>query len=211
MDERALQQRERRALCDTLDAVGPDAPTMCEGWDAHDLAAHLVVRERDPWTAPVIICGVLNGVIHRMTLGEKARGFGQVVGRLRNGPPWLFRATPAIARLNAVEDWIHHEDVRRAQPGWERRAMGPEMDDVLWRGVGAAGKVAAARLHGVALELVAPGDRRRTLGGDRNVVEVHGEPGEILRYVTGRTTSADVDLRGTDADLDLVRRSGLRL
>ena len=195
MDERALQQRERRALCDTLDAVGGDAPTMCEGWDAHDLAAHLVVRERDPWTAPVIICGVLNGVIHRMTLSEKARGFGQVVGRLRNGPPWLFRATPAIARLNAVEDWIHHEDVRRAQPGWQRRAMGGEMDDVLWRGVGAAGKVAAARLDGVALE----------------VVEVRGEPGEILRYVTGRTTSAEVDLRGSDAALELVRRSGLRL
>ena len=84
MDERALQQRERRALCDTLDAVGADAPTMCEGWDAHDLAAHLVVRERDPWTAPVIICGVLNGVIHRMTLSEKSRALKEMSGATTN-------------------------------------------------------------------------------------------------------------------------------
>ena len=39
-------QRERAALVQTLRAVGPDAPTLCEGWTTRDLAAHLVVRER---------------------------------------------------------------------------------------------------------------------------------------------------------------------
>ena len=39
-------QRERSALVDTLRAVGPDAPTLCDGWKTRDLAAHLVVRER---------------------------------------------------------------------------------------------------------------------------------------------------------------------
>ncbi len=37
--------KERAALCDTLERFGPDAPTLCEGWQTIDLAAHLVARE----------------------------------------------------------------------------------------------------------------------------------------------------------------------
>ena len=44
---------ERLALCDLFDAVGPAAPTLCEGWDAYDLAVHLYVREADP-VGPVV-------------------------------------------------------------------------------------------------------------------------------------------------------------
>jgi uncharacterized protein (TIGR03085 family) len=39
-------QRERNALVATLRKAGPQAPTLCEGWNTTDLAAHLVVRER---------------------------------------------------------------------------------------------------------------------------------------------------------------------
>lgn len=39
-------KRERLLLADLLEAAGPDAPTLCEGWNARDLAAHVVVRER---------------------------------------------------------------------------------------------------------------------------------------------------------------------
>ena len=39
---------ERLALCATLTRVGPQPPTLCEGWTARDLAAHLVVREQRP-------------------------------------------------------------------------------------------------------------------------------------------------------------------
>ena len=39
-------RQERQALCDDLQAAGPDAPTLCVGWTARDLAAHLVLRER---------------------------------------------------------------------------------------------------------------------------------------------------------------------
>src|SRR4029453_11831870 len=41
-------RRERRELADLLLAVGPDAPPLCAGWTARDLAAHLVIRERRP-------------------------------------------------------------------------------------------------------------------------------------------------------------------
>ena len=41
-------KRERLLLADLLETAGPDAPTLCEGWQTRDLAAHVVVRERRP-------------------------------------------------------------------------------------------------------------------------------------------------------------------
>ena len=37
----SLARRERDALCDLALLLGPDAPTLCEGWDARDLVTHL--------------------------------------------------------------------------------------------------------------------------------------------------------------------------
>src|SRR3954447_13193741 len=44
-DLRSIRRGERTELLDTLHAVGPDAPTLCEGWTAHDIAAHLAASE----------------------------------------------------------------------------------------------------------------------------------------------------------------------
>lgn len=210
MDDRAVQRRERDAFCDTLQLVGPDAPTMCEGWRTIDLASHVVVRERDPWTAPVILCGRLSGIVARMTAAERATGFDRVVGRLRGGPPWLFRSTPQVVRLNTVEDWIHHEDVRRANGGMPR-SCGWELDEILWRGVGAAGKVAGLRLDEVGLDAVTTDGRQRTVKAGRAAVEVVGDPGEVLLFVTGRADVAQVELRGPAASVAKVRDAQLRL
>jgi uncharacterized protein (TIGR03085 family) len=46
---------ERRALGETLLAVEPDAPTLCEGWRTRDPAAHLVLRETRPDAAAGIV------------------------------------------------------------------------------------------------------------------------------------------------------------
>jgi uncharacterized protein (TIGR03085 family) len=210
VDDRLLQRRERAALCDTLSAVGPDAPTKCEGWTALDLASHIVVRERDAWTAPVILCGRLNGIVQRLQLAERATGFEAVVARLRGGPPWLFRSTPQVVRLNTVEDWIHHEDVRRANGEGPRPAVF-DLDDVLWKGIGAAGKVASLRLDDVGLLAVAPDGRQRSVRSGRATAELHGAPGEILLFLTGRTDVAQVELRGPSDAVDRVRGSQLRL
>ena len=207
---RGLQRAGRAALCDTLTEVGADAPTLCDGWLAIDLASHLVIRERDAWTAPVILCGRLNGIVERLTANERRRGFAEVVKRLRDGPPWLFSSTPLTVRLNTVEDWIHHQDVRRAN-GLPRQPVSRELDEVLWRGVGAAGKVAGLRLDDIGLEAVTTDGRRHTVKKGRRAVDVVGEPGEVLLYVTGRMTVADVELRGAPEDVELLRRAELRL
>ena len=57
-----LDTQERRELCDLFDELGPSVPTLLEGWTAHDLAAHLVLRERDLVAGP---CLVLPGPFQR--------------------------------------------------------------------------------------------------------------------------------------------------
>jgi hypothetical protein len=44
--------QERLALCDLLEELGADVPTLLEGWTARDIAAHLVLREHDPIAGP---------------------------------------------------------------------------------------------------------------------------------------------------------------
>ena len=57
----AFARSERLALCETLRTVGPDAPTLREGWLTRDLAAHLVLRESRPDAAPGIVVSALAG------------------------------------------------------------------------------------------------------------------------------------------------------
>lgn len=53
--DRALRDAEQERCCDVLAQVPPDTPTLCEGWTAHDLAAHLwSLKQPDPrwWVGP---------------------------------------------------------------------------------------------------------------------------------------------------------------
>ena len=44
-DLRSIRRGERAELLKTLRDVGAEAPTLCEGWTAHDIAAHLAASE----------------------------------------------------------------------------------------------------------------------------------------------------------------------
>ena len=83
-------------------------------------------------------------------------------------------------------------------------------DEILWRGVGAAGKVAGLRLDDVGLDAVATDGRQRTVKAGRARVEVVGDPGEVLLFVTGRADVAQVELRGPAASVAQVRDAQLR-
>ena len=66
-------KRERLLLADLLEAEGPDAPTLCEGWRTRDLAAHVVVRERRPDAAGGILIKQLAPRLERV-MAEFAEG-----------------------------------------------------------------------------------------------------------------------------------------
>src|SRR5260370_10656025 len=132
----SYSREERLALCALLDKTGPDAPTLCEGWDNSDLAAHLVLRERRPDAAGGVIGGPLAGYTARVQNRIKERtSFADLVRTIRSGPPRLsVMAIPGVdERANAVEFFVHHEDVRRAAPDWAPRQISRGESDMLWQ------------------------------------------------------------------------------
>jgi hypothetical protein len=50
---------ERAQLSDLLGELGPGAPTLLAPWTTRDLAAHLVLRERDYLASRILDCTVL--------------------------------------------------------------------------------------------------------------------------------------------------------
>ena len=127
-------QRERLELCDLLVELGPASPTLCEGWTTRDLAAHLVARESRPDAA----LGINGGPTARWTehvQNQEARNdYLAIVEKVRTGPPLLsFFSLPGASGIaNLAEFVVHHEDVIRAQPGWQARQLPADLSDDLW-------------------------------------------------------------------------------
>jgi uncharacterized protein (TIGR03085 family) len=193
-----LDARERAQLCLRFDELGPDAPTLCEGWTTFDLAAHLVVRERNPIGAPGIVISALSGLTERAMAREKAKGYARVVDRVRSGPPPGPFAVPRLRqRLNLVEYAVHHEDVRRAN-GMEPRVDVDDLHDALWQSMRRLARFAVRGVpSGVVVELVRSdgGDMIRARTGDR-AARVTGRPLEVLLWLYGRQDHAEVQLAG---------------
>ena len=202
---------ERSALADLLDAVGPDAPTLCRGWSSADLAAHLVVRESDPVGAAGMLIGPLAGRTRGTMDGLIQRlGYAGLVDKVRNGPPrWSPTRIGAVDRAaNTAEFFVHHEDVRRARPDWERRDLPPDLEDFLWRRLTGAGRFLVRR-SAVGIVLARPdGTTRRIRSGEPATV-VAGEPSEVMLYVFGRKNVARVHLSGPDEAVEALAHTPL--
>ena len=194
----SFADRERAELADLLGALGPDAPTCCEGWTTAHLAAHLVVRERRPDAMPGLgmeaagVGGPLPSWSHRLEDRLRASTpYAEVVARVRTGPPaWSPLSWPPVAAaFNTAEFAVHHEDVRRAQPGWAPRLLPREVQDALWK---AAALFARRARGGLVLRRTdVPGGERRIGDGTRTVT---GEPMELLLWASGRRDVARVEV-----------------
>ncbi len=194
---------EREALCETLETVGPDGPTLCEGWLVADLAAHLVVLDTRPDAIPGVALG---GAFERHTLKlmerAKDRVFDWMLEKLRGGPPLLHRLGP-IASMNVFENWVHHEDVRRAA-GSAPRPEDSDIDDILWRITSMTGRLAVRRVKGAGIEIADEYGRRRVLSKAEPRVTVSGPTGELALYASGRKDAADVSVDGPPEAVALV-------
>src|SRR3954466_1236314 len=71
-------QIERAQLAQALLDVPPDAPTLCEGWQARHLAAHVVLRESSPLVGAGIVVPALAGRAERaiQELADQVTGEG---------------------------------------------------------------------------------------------------------------------------------------
>jgi uncharacterized protein (TIGR03085 family) len=200
---------ERAALADTMEAVGPDAPTLCTGWTARDLAAHLLLRERHPIAAAGIVVGPLAGFAERRQKAIANRDFADLLKELRNPPVWSPTSNPLTDEaFNVLEMFIHHEDVRRAKPGWRPRAIDPGLSEAIWSVVRRTGRLALRRFP-AAVVIEAPEHERVSAGTGGPEVTITGKPEELAIFLSGRQQAAEVALSGPDELVERLRSAKL--
>ncbi|MGC0377898.1 TIGR03085 family metal-binding protein [Streptomyces sp. SAI-229] len=202
-------KRERLLLADLLETAGPEAPTLCEGWTARDLAAHVVVRERRPDAAGGMLVKQLAARLERVTAEFTAKPYEELIQLIRTGPPRFspFSLKQVDELSNTVEFYVHTEDVRRARPDWTPRELDPVFQDALWSRL-----ERSARLMGrgapTGLVLRRPDGRTVVAHRGTPVVTVTGEPSELVLFAYGRQGAAKVELDGDEDAIAKARETG---
>jgi len=188
-----ISKSERQGLVETLKALGPDAPTLCEGWMTKHLLAHLIMRE----TEPVNASGILLKGRQKQTqnrLEELSTHFESNLSKLMSGPPLWNPMRYLDKWVNALEMLIHHEDVLRAQPNWQRRKFTDsetkEFDFLL--------KIAPRFLVRGAkvLPTLVVGD----LPTSGRII-LRGDQVDLLLFLAGRQSASSVSIEGDESDV----------
>ena len=209
MSDRFLDATEREMLCDLMEELGPNGPTILESWTTRDLAAHLVIREHDYSAAPgLVVPGPWGRFAERRRQALAQTDYSALIATIRSGPPRGFFRIGWVRRgPNLNEFFVHHEDVRRAN-GFDVRTGTAALDDSLWRNVGLAPWFLARRLRGVGLELERAGTGQilRARRG-QPTVRLTGRSGELLLYLFGRQHAARVEVRGPADAVQAVTRA----
>jgi uncharacterized protein (TIGR03085 family) len=182
---------------------------LCEGWPVRRLAAHIVVSEQGaglPMTVAYPLWRVMPARAAGATqarLGDtgerqmdkaEARGWDWLLRRLEAGPPRAY-GLRLIAEVRLVEEWIHHEDVRRGN-GEPPRRMDRRLNDALLRGMLAITRFPMFADAHRGIEAVTPDGSTYRIGDGAPTVRVTGELGEIALWATGRGHAARVEVEG---------------
>jgi uncharacterized protein (TIGR03085 family) len=203
----SLAQSERQALCNLLEERGPLAPTLCEGWTTSDLAAHLFVRESRPLASPGILLPRFAEITERaMDKAKRELGYGGLIRRVRSGPPYPMRLVDA--QMNLMEYFVHHEDVRRAEDGWQPREDAA-LDAALWAMVKRGAHFMSRHLQGAGLELVATGYGSVSAQRAEPPAVVTGGPQELVLLLFGRRKAARLEVEGAAAALEALESARL--
>ncbi|ASR03664.1 hypothetical protein GCWB2_14365 [Gordonia rubripertincta] len=202
-------QEERAALVETMKKVGPDAPTLCEGWTTRDLLAHLVVRERRPDTGPGILIPAFAGYTEKVRAGAARRDFDELLAELASGPP-IYSPFKLVDRFaNLAEMFVHHEDVLRggADPEgrWTPRTLSPDLEAELRGPVTSMAKMTLKRIPARVTLRTTTGEDLVTVGSGKDVV-VTGSIGELVLFAFGRRPVA-VTFDGDPDAIATVRES----
>ncbi|MDQ3479873.1 MAG: TIGR03085 family metal-binding protein [Actinomycetota bacterium] len=187
---------ERARLCLLFDELGPSAPTWSGDWDTHHLAAHLRVREGNPLrqVQTALPGRAASAIESRVRQGD----FDALVAEVRGGPPRLtvYGAAKTDKLLNTLEFFVHHEDVRRAQPTWQSRQLPQWAQDQIWDRIQSFAKLIMRKSPvGVVLAPCDRADAALAVRGTAPAV-VRGLPSELTLFAFGRNEVADVELTG---------------
>jgi uncharacterized protein (TIGR03085 family) len=195
-------QRERAALVEAMRAKGPDAPTLCAGWKTRDLAAHLYVREHRLDATAGIAVPALAKYTEKVQNRVAGNDWDALLDKIAAGPPLFspFKLIDPVANL--AEMFIHCEDVRRAQPGWEPRTLDDATVNGLTRTLSLMARLTLAKAPARAA-LRTPEGRTLVTAGKGEPVTVTGRPEELLLFAVGR--EARVEFEGEPAAVRALR------
>ena len=187
----SVAQRERAALVAALREVGPDAPTLCEGWNARDLAAHLMVREYRVDAAPGIL--IPRFAAHTARVQDDVAehtAWDDLVGKVAAGPPLYSPLKLVDSVANVAEMFIHHEDILRAQPNWEPRTLDSDLTGKLRGTLKMMARMTLSKMP-ARVQLRTPEGETLLMAGHGPAVTVTGSPGELLLFSSGRLARVD--------------------
>lgn len=194
-----LRRVPRAALVAALRSVPHDAPTLCEGWQARHLAAHIVLRERAPQR---IALGALRGHDAAVELGDTA-AYDQLVDEVDAGPSALSPMAWS-ARTNVLEFVVHALDALRANenPAIRDRELdlSPGVRSVMWSSLQPILRIGGVRRAGRAAEVgvivvVPHGPRAVIARGERSVV-LTGSEEELALMAMGRAAHSRATVTG---------------
>jgi uncharacterized protein (TIGR03085 family) len=200
-------QRERAALVETMRTVGPDAATLCGDWTTRDLAAHLVVREGRLDATAGIAVPFLAGYTEKVRRSvAESYDWDDLLEKVASGPPLYspFKILDPLANMG--EMFIHHEDVRRAQPNWEPRLLDDGTTHALGRGFAVMARLTLARSPARASLRTRDGRTLVTVGNGPELT-VTGDLPELLLFISGRD---EVRLTFSDARASQAVRAARR-
>jgi len=199
-------ETERDWLADALRAAAPQDPTLCRGWQARHLAAHLVLREH-PGVATTAVRGGLAAATERLAAtATDAAGYTALVDRVAARPARWSPVAWAGDAVNATEYFIHTEDVRRGAGAVAPRELPDGLTELLWSQLVRTAPLRLRRL-GQGVVLVRPDDVRSAVRAPRaghGAVVLRGDVGELVLAVSGRLQAAQVRVDGAPDDVAAV-------
>ena len=202
--------RERAALVETMRGAGPDAPTLCGDWTTRDLAAHLVLRERRLDAAPGILSPAFAGyTARRQQELTESTDWQDLLDLVASGPPVYSPFKILDPLVNTTEMFIHHEDVRRAAPGWQPRELAGDLTSALRRQVRLTARMMLGKAPATVTLRDADGSTLASFGRGPQCT-ITGAAPELLLFLSGRD-AARVEFAGDDDTVAAVRaaRRGL--
>lgn len=202
---------ERARLADLLLELGPEAPTLCEGWDTHDMAVHLYLRENNPLATAGMFVPAMSGLLARASAKAAERDYVELVRDWADGPGRFNPVRFADPVMNLAEHFVHHEDVRRGDGVARPRDFSRVVQEQLYRVLAAMAPRALKNstvpviLHATAFPRIMAADQRGVSADGEGVLRIRGDVGELLLWVFGR----DIVELEVDGNLADAHRSGL--
>jgi uncharacterized protein (TIGR03085 family) len=200
-------KRERQAICQTLRQLGPDAPTLCSGWNSTDLLVHLLLRENRPDAAIGVVIPIFKSFTNKISDKYRKRPFEDLIKEFENGPKKFSPfALPGLDNLaNSFELLVHHEDLLRGKENFIPRELSAEDKKFIWSRFTKSAKIF---LFKAKVGIVAESEiGSYTLKSGKSLVKIKGDVVDLVLFSFGRSSASRITFEGDESDIRILKET----